>query len=72
MGILDSKVAIIDSAGAVHAMGRVNKSRYHIKYLLDYLEENYPNIDIRKLKIGSSRNYYGYIFSKLYGSSVKM
>ena len=65
MGILDSKVAIIDSAGAVHAMGRVNKSRYHIKYLLDYLEENYPNIDIRKLKIGSSRNYYGYIFSKL-------
>ena len=63
--VLDSKVAVIDIKGIVHAMGRVNKSRYHIKYLIDYLEENYPNIDIQKLKIGSSRNYYGYIFSKL-------
>ena len=63
--VLDSKVTVIDIKGIVHAMGRVNKSRYHIKYLIDYLEENYPNIDIQKLKIGSSRNYYGYIFSKL-------
>ena len=63
--VLDSKVAVIDIKGIVHAMGRVNKSRYHIKYLIDYLEENYPNIDIQKLKLGSSRNYYGYIFSKL-------
>ena len=63
--VLDSKVTVIDIKGIVHAMGRVNKSRYHIKYLIDYLEENYPNIDISKLNIGSPRNYYGYIFGKL-------
>lgn len=63
--VINCKTAVIDSEGVIHVMGRSNESKYHIKYLLDYLEENYPNIDISKLNIGSPRNYYGYIFGKL-------
>ena len=63
--VINCKTAVIDSEGVIHVMGRSNESKYHIKYLLDYLEENYSNIDISKLNIGSSRNYYGYIFGKL-------
>ncbi len=63
--IIDSKVLIIDKMGVIHALGRVNNSKYHVKLLLDYLKGNYPSLDITKLKIGSSRNYYGYIFGRL-------
>ena len=63
--VINCKTAVIDSEGVIHVMGRSNESKYHIKYLLDYLEENYSNIDISKLNIGSPRNYYGYIFGKL-------
>ena len=63
--VINCKIAVIDSEGVIHVMGRSNESKYHIKYLLDYLEENYSNIDISKLNIGSPRNYYGYIFGKL-------
>ena len=65
MGILDSKVTVINSDGAIYMMGRINNSKYHVKLLLDYLKENYPSLDITKLKIGNSRNYYGYIFGRL-------
>lgn len=63
--VINCKTAVIDSEGVIHVMGRSNESKYHIKYLLDYLGENYSNIDISKLNIGSPRNYYGYIFGKL-------
>ena len=63
--VINCKTAVIDSEGVIHVMGRSNESKYHIKYLLDYLEENYSNINISKLNIGSPRNYYGYIFGKL-------
>ena len=63
--VINCKTAVIDSEGVIHVMGRSNESKYHIKYLLDYLEENYSHIDISKLNIGSPRNYYGYIFGKL-------
>ena len=63
--VINCKIAVIDSEGVIHVMGRSNESKYHIKYLLDYLEENYSNINISKLNIGSPRNYYGYIFGKL-------
>lgn len=63
--VINCKTAVIDSEGVIHVMGRSNESKYHIKYLLDYFEENYSNIDISKLNIGSPRNYYGYIFGKL-------
>ena len=63
--VINCKTAVIDSEGVIYVMGRSNESKYHIKYLLDYLEENYSNISIGKLNIGSPRNYYGYIFGKL-------
>ena len=63
--LIDSKVGIIDKDGVIHAMGRVNDSKYHVKLLLDYLLERYPTLDISKLSVGSPRNYYGYIFGKL-------
>lgn len=63
--LLDNKVAIIDSEGAIHAMGRVNEPRVHIKYLLDYIDKQYPNIDMERLNIGYPRKLYGYIFGKL-------
>lgn len=63
--LLANKVAVIDSEGTVHAIGRVNEAKVHIKYLLDYLEETYPKLDISKLNVGMPRSYYGYIFSRL-------
>lgn len=63
--VLNSKVAIINKDGIICLMGRNSRSCSHVKCLLDYLEKNYPSLDISKLKIGSSRDYYGYIFGKL-------
>ena len=63
--VIDCKTAIIDSDGIVHVMGRVNEARYHIKYLLDYLNDNYPNINKSSLTLGSARDKYGYFFGKL-------
>ena len=62
--LIDSKVGVIDKDGMIHAMGRVNNSKYHIKLLLNYLLEKHPTLDISKLNVGSPRNYYGYIFGK--------
>ena len=61
--LINSKVAVIDEKGIVHVMGRVNESKYHIKYLLDYLDNNYFNKN--NLTIGSSRDKYGYFFGTL-------
>lgn len=63
--LINCKIAVIDGDGIICAMGRVNEARVHIKYLLDYLEETFPNVDISKLNVGMPRSYYGYIFGKL-------
>ena len=61
--LINSKVAVIDEKGIVHVMGRVNESKYHIKYLLDYLDNNYFNKN--NLTIGSSRDKYGNFYGTL-------
>lgn len=63
--VIDCKVAVIDKNGSIHLFGNNSKSCLHVKCLLDYLDEVYPSLDINKLKIGSPREYYGYIFGKL-------
>lgn len=63
MNIRDSKVSIIDSDGNIHLMGKAYERKTHITHLLKFLNENYG--EIKGLKIGSSRNIYGYVFGKL-------
>lgn len=63
--LINKKVAVIDTEGNVWAMGRTNESKYHVKYLLDYLNDNYPNINKSILTLGSARDKYGYFFGLL-------
>ena len=63
MNIRDSKVSIIDNDGNIHLMGKAYERKTHITHLLKFLNENYG--EIKGLKIGSSRNIYGYVFGKL-------
>lgn len=63
--VIDSKVALIDSEGVIHAMGNSNEAGSHAIYFIDYIKENYSGIDVSKLNIGSERHEFGYMFGKL-------
>ena len=63
--VIDSKVTLIDSKGAVYAMGMASEAGSHAIYFIDYIKKNYPDIDVSNLNIGSERHEFGYIFGKL-------
>ncbi len=58
--VINSKVSIIDQSGVAHVMGRVNEPRLHVKYLLDYIDLNYPNINTNNLTVGNARERFAY------------
>lgn len=62
--VIDSKVAVIDSEGVIHTMGKANEAESHAEYFKDYIETNYPNIDVSNLTIGSPRDRFGYILGR--------
>jgi len=51
--VIDSKVTIIDESGIPHVMGMVNEQRLHVKYLLDYIHLNFPDIKTDNLTVGN-------------------
>lgn len=67
--VIDSKVALIDSEGVIHAMGDANEPGSHAIYFIDYIENNYPDVDTGHLTIGSPRNRFGYILGR-YGNII--
>ncbi len=54
--VIDSKVLVIDSDGVGYLMGRVNESRLHVKYLLDFIHYKYPNTPSISLTQGNARD----------------
>lgn len=62
--VIDSKVALIDSEGVVHAMGEANEAGSHAIHFIDYINETYPNVDTSHLTIGSPRDRFGYILGR--------
>lgn len=58
--IINSKVTIIDESGIPHVMGRVNEPSKHVKYLLDYINLNFPEIDTNNLTVGNVGERFAY------------
>ncbi len=58
--VINSKVSIIDDNGVIYVMGRVNEPRLHVKYLLDYINLKYPNINTNNLTVGNARDRFAY------------
>lgn len=58
--IINSKISIIGAEGIIYMMGRVNEQRLHVKYLLDYINSKYPNVNTSNLTIGNARDKIAY------------
>lgn len=58
--VIDSKVTIIDESGIPHMMGTLNEPNRHVKYLLDYINLNFPNIDTSNLTFGNVGERFAY------------
>lgn len=58
--VIDSKVTIIDESGIPHIMGKVNESSKHVKYLLDYINLNFPEIETDNLTVGNVGERFAY------------
>lgn len=58
--VINSKVSIIDENGVIYVMGRVNEPRLHVKYLLDYINLKYPNVNTNNLTVGNARDRLAY------------
>lgn len=58
--VIDSKVTIIDESGIPHMMGMVNEPSKHVKYLLDYISLNFPDINTSNLTTGNVGERFAY------------
>ena len=58
--VIDSKVTIIDESGISHMMGMVNEPSKHVKYLLDYISLNFPDINTSNLTTGNVGERFAY------------